>query len=72
MARYATSLHKKFGLKPNDVVAAMLPNSPEFAVVAFGTLQAGCVLTTLNPIYKEREYPIIMNVFTLRVTSSYL
>ncbi|KAJ8719768.1 hypothetical protein PYW08_011943 [Mythimna loreyi] len=52
---FATSLLKKFGLKPGDVVAVMLPNCPEFPVVAFGCLQAGCVLTTVNPIYKEFE-----------------
>uniref|UniRef100_A0A2A4K1W8 Uncharacterized protein n=1 Tax=Heliothis virescens TaxID=7102 RepID=A0A2A4K1W8_HELVI len=52
---FATSLIKKFGLKPGDVVAVMLPNCPEFPVVAFGSLQAGCVLTTVNPIYKEFE-----------------
>ncbi|KAL4715657.1 hypothetical protein ACJJTC_006236 [Scirpophaga incertulas] len=55
MANFATSLHKKLGLKSGDVVAVMLPNSPEFAAVGFGTLQAGCVLTTINPIYKEHE-----------------
>ncbi|KAI5642866.1 AMP-binding enzyme domain-containing protein [Phthorimaea operculella] len=55
MAAFATSLHKKLGLKKGDVVGAMLPNSPEFTVVAFGTLQAGCTLTTVNPIYKEYE-----------------
>ncbi|CAK1543233.1 unnamed protein product [Leptosia nina] len=52
---FATSLRKKFGLQPNDVVAAMLPNCPEYAVAAFGTLKAGCVMTTMNPIYKEYE-----------------
>ncbi|XP_050550016.1 uncharacterized protein LOC118267914 [Spodoptera frugiperda] len=52
---FATSLLKKFGLKPGDVVAVMLPNCPEFPVVAFGSFQAGCVLTTVNPIYKEFE-----------------
>lgn len=53
---FATSLLKKFGLKPGDVVAVMLPNCPEFPVVAFGCFQAGCVLTTVNPIYKECEF----------------
>ena len=53
---FATSLVKKFGLKPGDVVAVMLPNCPEFPVVAFGSFQAGCVLTTVNPIYKECEF----------------
>lgn len=56
MAVFATSLRKKLGLNPGDVVAAMLPNCPQFPVVAFGALQAGCVVTPINPIYKERKY----------------
>ncbi|XP_022120199.2 4-coumarate--CoA ligase 2 [Pieris rapae] len=52
---FGTSLRKKFGLQPNDVVAAMLPNCPEYPVAAFGTLKAGGVMTTMNPIYKEFE-----------------
>ncbi|CAF4831142.1 unnamed protein product [Pieris macdunnoughi] len=52
---FGTSLKKKFGLQPNDVVAAMLPNCPEYPVAAFGTLKAGGVMTTINPIYKEYE-----------------
>ncbi|XP_068628857.1 uncharacterized protein [Battus philenor] len=55
MAAFATSLRKKLGLNPGDVIAAMLPNCPEFPVVAFGALQGGCVLTPINPIYKEFE-----------------
>ncbi|XP_013172822.1 PREDICTED: 4-coumarate--CoA ligase 2-like [Papilio xuthus] len=55
MAVFATSLRKKLGLNPGDVVAAMLPNCPQFPVVAFGALQAGCVVTPINPIYKELE-----------------
>ncbi|CAG9101518.1 unnamed protein product [Plutella xylostella] len=55
MAAFATSLHKKLGLSPGDVVAVMVPNRPEYPVVVFGTMQAGCVATTINPIYKEYE-----------------
>lgn len=55
MAVYATSLRKKFGVKENDVVAALLPNSPEFPVVALGTIQAGCIFSPINPIYKESK-----------------
>ncbi|XP_026332546.1 4-coumarate--CoA ligase 2-like [Hyposmocoma kahamanoa] len=55
MAVFATSLRRKLGLQQGDVVAAMLPNNPEFVVVSFGALQAGCVMTTINPIYKELE-----------------
>ncbi|XP_013184576.2 uncharacterized protein LOC106130305 [Amyelois transitella] len=53
-ANFATFL-LKHGLKPGDVVAVMLPNCPEFPVAALGTLQAGCVLATINHIYKEFE-----------------
>lgn len=55
MATFGTSLLKKFSLKPGYVIAAMIPNCPEFPVVAFGALQAGVVVTTVNPIYKELE-----------------
>ncbi|XP_047521270.1 4-coumarate--CoA ligase 2-like [Pieris napi] len=55
IAIFGTSLKKKFGLQPNDIVAAMLPNCPEYPVAAFGTLKAGGVMTTINPIYKEFE-----------------
>ncbi|CAH0727179.1 unnamed protein product, partial [Brenthis ino] len=52
---FATSLLKKLGLKENDVVCSLLPNSPEFTVIAFGTIQAGCIFSPINPIYKEIE-----------------
>ncbi|XP_028044114.1 4-coumarate--CoA ligase 2-like [Bombyx mandarina] len=52
---FATSLLKKLKLNQGDVVAVMLPNCPEFPVVAFGTMQAGCILTTVNPLYKEAD-----------------
>ncbi|XP_063828965.1 uncharacterized protein LOC135078297 [Ostrinia nubilalis] len=55
IGNFATSLLKKLGLKPGDMVAIAMPNSPEFPVVAFGSIQAGCVVTTVNPIYKEHE-----------------
>ncbi|XP_050344120.1 uncharacterized protein LOC126769403 [Nymphalis io] len=55
MAVFATSLRKKLGLKENDVVVALLPNCPEFPVIAFGTVQAGCIFSPVNPIYKEME-----------------
>ncbi|XP_026493849.2 uncharacterized protein LOC113399050 [Vanessa tameamea] len=55
MAVFATSLRKKLGLKENDVVVALLPNCPEFPVIAFGTIQAGCIFSPVNPIYKEIE-----------------
>lgn len=52
---FATSLLKKMGVKQGEVVAVMLPNSTEFPVAAFGTIHAGCIVTTVNPLYKEFE-----------------
>ncbi|GBP88154.1 4-coumarate--CoA ligase 1 [Eumeta japonica] len=51
-ARWATVLQR---LDAGDTVAVMLPNCPEFPVLALGALQAGRKVTTLNPIYKEFE-----------------
>ncbi|XP_032518147.1 uncharacterized protein LOC116770681 [Danaus plexippus] len=54
-AVFATSLRKKLGLNPNDIVISLLPNIPEYPVVALGTIQAGCIFSSVNPIYKEVE-----------------
>ncbi|CAH1390322.1 unnamed protein product [Nezara viridula] len=52
--RLATSLLKE-GIKPGDVVAMILPNMPEFPVIALGLLEAGVVVTTINPLYTADE-----------------
>ncbi|XP_022918337.2 uncharacterized protein [Onthophagus taurus] len=49
------SLRKILGLKTGDVVAILLPNSPQFAVCTLGTLLSGLRLTTLNPVYTAHE-----------------
>ncbi len=38
-----------------DMVALYSPNSVEYAVVLHGALLAGATVTTLNPLYRERE-----------------
>ena len=43
------------GIQPGDRVAIMLPNVPEFAVVYYGVLRAGCVVVPMNPLLKSRE-----------------
>lgn len=52
-AAVAFRLQTKFNLKRGDVVAICLPNVPEFAIALLGVLEAGLVITTLNPIYTE-------------------
>ena len=39
------------GAQPGDVVAVILPNMPEYAVVMLGASEAALVVTTLNPTY---------------------
>ena len=43
------------GLNKGDRVAIFSANSPEYFVAFFGILCAGGTVTTLNPLYKERE-----------------
>ncbi len=43
------------GVEPGDRVGIVAPNSPEWVVAFHGALLAGATVTTLNPLYKERE-----------------
>jgi long-chain acyl-CoA synthetase len=51
----AAGLLRERGLRPGDRVALMLPNLPEFAVIYYGILRAGCVVVPMNPLLKARE-----------------
>ena len=53
--RLATSLLKE-GFKPGDVIAMILPNMPDFPIVALGLMEAGLTLTTLNHAYTTSKY----------------
>ncbi|KAK5643520.1 hypothetical protein RI129_007365 [Pyrocoelia pectoralis] len=37
------------GLKQDDIIAIILPNVPEFAIITLGIVQAGYKVTTINP-----------------------
>jgi acyl-CoA synthetase (AMP-forming)/AMP-acid ligase II len=43
------------GLRKGDMVGIYAPNSVEYAVALHGALLAGATVTTLNPLYRERE-----------------
>ena len=43
------------GLRRGEVIAVLMPNLPEYAVVFHGTVLAGGVVTTVNPSYTARE-----------------
>lgn len=50
-AALAVRLQTKFKLQRGEVIAICIPNLPEFPIVALGALEAGLVVTTMNPIY---------------------
>ncbi|RZB49892.1 AMP-binding domain containing protein, partial [Asbolus verrucosus] len=49
------NLRKKLKLQKGDVVAILLPNSPEYIIIAIGALKAGLIVTTINPVYTPDE-----------------
>lgn len=49
---FAASLRNKLKLNDGDCVAVMMPNSPDYALSVIGSIQAGCVITPMNPLYK--------------------
>lgn len=53
------NLQNKFGFNKDDVLAVSLPNAPEFPIAALGAIEAGLVVTSLNPIYTAGTIHII-------------
>jgi long-chain acyl-CoA synthetase len=43
------------GAEPGDRIGIMLPNVPEFAVLYYAALRAGCIVVPMNPLLKRRE-----------------
>ncbi|UCH57026.1 MAG: long-chain fatty acid--CoA ligase [Candidatus Bathyarchaeota archaeon] len=52
--RFAKAL-QDMGVEKGDRVALFLPNIPQFVISYYGALRAGAILTTISPLYKERE-----------------
>ncbi|MBU3988876.1 MAG: AMP-binding protein, partial [Gammaproteobacteria bacterium] len=46
---------QSLGLVKGDRVALMMPNLLQYPVALFGTLRAGCVVVSCNPLYTPRE-----------------
>ncbi|XP_052749582.1 uncharacterized protein LOC113510928 [Galleria mellonella] len=52
---FAANLRTKFKIVDGDVVSVMLPNIPDYPLVAMGILEAGAVISSINPIYTAHE-----------------
>lgn len=53
--RIARLLQEEGGVRKGEVVAIFADNCPEYVVAVHGILLAGGVVTTLNPLFRERE-----------------
>ncbi|MFT4415211.1 long-chain-fatty-acid--CoA ligase [Fredinandcohnia humi] len=48
------------GVQKGDRVAIMLPNCPQYVISYFGALNAGAIITQINPLLVERELQYIL------------
>jgi len=46
---------QSLGLKRDERIALLLPNSPQFFIAEFATWKIGAIVAPLNPIYTEHE-----------------
>lgn len=60
-ARRAASLFRKRGVKPDDRVGLLLPNTPEYLIAAYGIWMAGGVIVSINPLSARREVADIIS-----------
>ncbi|MGZ0085051.1 long-chain-fatty-acid--CoA ligase [Caldibacillus thermoamylovorans] len=58
--RFASSL-QALGVQKGDRVAIMLPNCPQYVIAYYGILQAGAIVTQVNPMLVERELSYLLN-----------
>ena len=57
----------RLGIQKGDVVAVVSPNSPDFAVMFYGLLQLGAVITTINPDYTSCMYHLNYSLELLKL-----
>ncbi|WP_068673318.1 long-chain fatty acid--CoA ligase [Oceanobacillus sp. Castelsardo] len=57
---FTSSLQEK-GIKKGDRAAIMLPNCPQYVISYYGILQAGGIVTQLNPMLVGKELEHILN-----------
>jgi long-chain acyl-CoA synthetase len=51
----------RLGVKPDDKIAVVAPNRPEWNILDLGVLQTGAVLVPIYPTISEEEYHFIFN-----------
>ncbi|MEP6707742.1 MAG: long-chain fatty acid--CoA ligase [Pyrinomonadaceae bacterium] len=56
--KFATAL-ARLGVRQKDRVGIMLPNCPQYLVVAFAVLRLGATVVNVNPLYTPREVLVV-------------
>ncbi|KAK4886683.1 hypothetical protein RN001_002954 [Aquatica leii] len=51
----ANFFHKYDQVKQSDVILIGLPNVPEYPIISLGSIQAGLIVSTINPFYTADE-----------------
>ena len=46
---------RELQIRPRTVMGIMLPNLPQTVIAFYGSLKAGAIVTTINPLYVESE-----------------
>ncbi|KAM3960213.1 uncharacterized protein ACR2FA_005696 [Aphomia sociella] len=67
---FGAFLRSKLNLKEGDKVAIVLPNVPEYPCVVLGALQAGCVVSPMNPIYTAKDLQIQLELIECKAVVS--
>ncbi|XP_017768016.1 PREDICTED: probable 4-coumarate--CoA ligase 3 [Nicrophorus vespilloides] len=55
ISRFSQALLGHCGMKPGEVVGILLPNIPEYIITCHGAMEAGLVVTFVNPLYTPDE-----------------
>lgn len=59
--RFGSALRDQLGVRPEERIALVLPDVPEFAYAFFGALKIGAVPVPLNPRWTAAEYTFVLN-----------
>src|SRR5262249_56543006 len=63
----AGNLMKKLGVQPEELVALLLLDTPEFAYCFFGAIKIGAIPVPLNTLLKPAEYQYMLNDSRARI-----
>lgn len=64
-AALSIRLHSKLKLEIGDVIAVCLSNMPEFPIATLGAIEAGLIVTTINPIYTSSKLMGIIEIYLI-------